>query len=54
MNENDFEIVYTKTIRLKNGRVLHASAYGLKAFRLRFKKNKRKKKGDASCGPKKN
>lgn len=28
------KVVYTTRIRLKNGRVLYASQYGLKAFRF--------------------
>lgn len=28
------KVVYTTCIRLKNGRVLYASQYGLKAFRF--------------------
>lgn len=27
-----YELVFTRTIRLKNGRVLHAESYGLKCF----------------------
>jgi hypothetical protein len=32
-----WEIIYTKTIRLRNGRVLIAEHYGLKAFRIRVR-----------------
>lgn len=38
MEKNDkdesTEWIYTKTIRLRNGRVIHASSYGLKVFRF--------------------
>lgn len=33
-----FEEVFTRTIRLKGGRVLFSSAYGLKAFRIKVRK----------------
>ncbi len=36
----DDYLVYTPVIRLRNGRVLYASAYGLKAFCLRIKRKK--------------
>ena len=38
--EDGYEYIYTKTIRTKNGKVLHASAYGLTAFRIKVKKRK--------------
>jgi hypothetical protein len=28
----DYRLVFSKTIRLKNGRILRAESYGLKAF----------------------
>lgn len=34
------EIVYTKTIRLRSGKVLHAAQYGLKAFRIRVRRRR--------------
>jgi len=37
---DDREVIFTKTIRLKNGKVIHAAAYGLKAFRIKVKKRK--------------
>ena len=40
MNDPDYEIVYTKTIRLRNGRVLYASHYGLVAFRIKVKRKR--------------
>lgn len=36
--DDDYEIVYTKTIRLRNGRVLYAAHYGKKAFRIKVKR----------------
>lgn len=35
---DDAEFVFTKTIRLRNGKVLHAAKYGLKAFRIRVRR----------------
>lgn len=37
---DDGGYIFTKTIRLKNGRVLVASAYGLKAFRIPIRAKK--------------
>lgn len=37
-SDDDYEIVYTKTIRLRSGRVIYASQYGLVAFRIRVKR----------------
>lgn len=37
---DDTEIVFTKTIRLRNGKVLHAAQYGLKAFRIRVRRRR--------------
>ncbi len=34
------EYVYTKYITLKNGKVLYAADYGLKAFRLPIRRSK--------------
>lgn len=36
--DDDGDAFYTRTITLKNGRKLHASAYGLKAFRCTRRK----------------
>ncbi len=33
-------IIFTKTIRLRNGRILIAEHYGLKAFRIRVRARK--------------
>jgi hypothetical protein len=33
----DGEFIFRKTIKLKNGRVLHAHMYGLNAFRIRLR-----------------
>jgi hypothetical protein len=33
-------IIFTKTIRLRNGRILIAEHYGLKAFRIRVRTRK--------------
>jgi len=42
-NQDDgAEIVYTKTIRLRNGKVLVAAHYGLKAFRIRIRRNRKR------------
>lgn len=38
--DENVKYIYTKTIKLKNGRVLHASQYGLKAFRIPVKDNR--------------
>ncbi|WP_421867060.1 hypothetical protein [Motiliproteus sp.] len=38
--EDGFEYIFTKTIRLKNGKVLVAAKYGKKAFRIKVKKRK--------------
>lgn len=35
---------YTKVITLRNGRKLHAAAYGLEAFYCRSRSKKRKRK----------
>lgn len=40
MKDEDKEYVFTKTIRLKNGRVIHAFQYGLKAFRIKVRRSK--------------
>jgi hypothetical protein len=37
---DEFEYIFTKTIRLKNGKVLFAGNYGLKAFRIKVRKKK--------------
>lgn len=37
---DDYEIIFTPVIRLRNGRLLYASAYGLKAWCLRIKRKK--------------
>ncbi len=37
-DEDEYEYIFRKTIRLRNGRVLHASQYGLEAFRIRVKR----------------
>lgn len=42
-NNEDGEVIYSKTIRLRNGKVLHASACGLKAFRFVLPKNNKKR-----------
>ena len=36
--DEDGDWIYSRTIRLRNGRVLHAHQYGLKAFRFRAKR----------------
>ena len=36
-----WELVYSKTIRLRNGRVLRSEHYGLKAFAFWVKRGKR-------------
>ena len=36
--------IFTKTIRLRNGRVLVAENYGLQAFRIYIDKTKNKRK----------
>jgi hypothetical protein len=33
--DDDSEWIYTRSIRLKNGKVIYAASYGLKAFRFR-------------------
>lgn len=35
---NGEEWIFTKTIRLKNGKVLYAYQYGLQAFRIKVRK----------------
>lgn len=37
-DEDDFEIIFTKSIRLRNGKRIFAYQYGLQAFRLRVRK----------------
>jgi hypothetical protein len=37
---DDTEIIFTKTIRLRNGKVLYAAAYGLQAFRIRVRRRR--------------
>lgn len=39
-NKPGFILVYTKTIRHRSGKVLHASAYGLEAFAIWVKAKK--------------
>ncbi|MFH1886578.1 MAG: hypothetical protein ABIM40_07755 [Pseudomonadota bacterium] len=39
-DEPEGEVIFTKTIRLRNGRVLYAHQYGLKAFRIRVRAKK--------------
>ena len=34
----DYEFIYRKSITLRNGKIIFASAYGLQAFRLKVKK----------------
>jgi len=34
----DYEVVFTKSITLRNGRRLFAASYGLKAFRILVRK----------------
>lgn len=38
--QDEYEYIFTKTIRLKNGKLLHAAKYGKKAFRIKVKKRK--------------
>lgn len=38
--ENGEEVIYTKTIKTRNGNILHAATYGLNAFRIVLKKKK--------------
>jgi hypothetical protein len=40
------EYIFTKKITLRNGRVLLAPMFGLKAFRIRVKRGRRKPKPD--------
>jgi len=48
-NDDGIEWVYTKKIRLRDGRVIYASSYGLKAFRFPKPEPKRNtKKEDSS------
>lgn len=37
---DDGGFIYTPTIRLKNGRILIAAHYGLKAFKFKAKENR--------------
>lgn len=39
-DDSDFEFVFTKRIRLRNGRILIAAHYGLEAFRIKVRKRK--------------
>lgn len=36
--EEEFEIIFRKTITLKNGRILIAAEYGLEAFPIRIRR----------------
>lgn len=36
--KDDTEVIFTKSIRLRNGRRIFASQYGLEAFRIRVRK----------------
>ncbi|MFC6388356.1 hypothetical protein [Methylorubrum zatmanii] len=35
---DDTEVIFTKSIRLRNGKRIFASQYGLEAFRIRVRK----------------
>lgn len=35
---DDTEVIFTKSIRLRNGKRIFASHYGLQAFRIRVRK----------------
>lgn len=35
------KVIFTKTIRLRNGKIIHAAAFGLQAFRIIVKERKR-------------
>ncbi|MEY4250970.1 MAG: hypothetical protein RJA87_2603 [Pseudomonadota bacterium] len=37
--EDDFDIIFVRSIRLKNGRTIFASQYGKKAFPIRVRRN---------------
>lgn len=42
--EDEGDGFYTRVITLKNGRKIHAAAYGLEAFYCRSRSKKRKRK----------
>ena len=39
--DDDGEYIYTRRIRLRNGRVIFAHTYGLQAFRIRVRPGRR-------------
>ena len=38
---NEGKVIFTKTIRLRNGKIIHAAAFGLQAFRIIVKVKKK-------------
>lgn len=42
MDKYPMEFIYTTVVTLKNGRKLYASDYGLKAFRISVRRNKKR------------
>jgi hypothetical protein len=44
MADEDTTHIYTASIRLKNGKRIYASQFGLKAFRIKVRKNQKQKK----------
>ncbi len=40
---DDTKVIFTKSIRLRNGKRIFASQYGLEAFRIRVRKHPERK-----------
>lgn len=40
-SDDDGKVIFTKTIRLRNGKTIHAATFGLQAFRITVKQRKK-------------